>query len=696
LSPDGQILATGSNPHKIPTGELRLWDANTGRLLLPPIPHTNYVSALAFHPGGKVLAVGDFNGLVRFWDTTTGTEIGRPLSQGEIVLSLAYSPDGSMLAVGLAMEHARKPGTRLWNTVTRQPIGEMLSSTERITALEFRPDGQALLADTGRASTRLWSVTERKALTSPMIDEASGGFGPDGRAFLTLGKDGTVRLRDAATGELLTKIVTSPSPATCAAFRHDGSLIAAGFEDGAVRLCDRTTSQQVGPPLSMRHAVHQLAFTPDGRRVVAVDEFGESRTWPVPEPIADENAALLTLRIEARTGFHVEAGLSISRLGAVAWRERLEQLGRIDSAAARIDDDPFWHEPKVREAEQNGNNFAAIWHLDRLIVARPDDWVLYARRARAWSASGEFDKAVADYDQAERLSSREEVVDFQAHRVIECTSARRWDEARWYLDRLIALHPDDALLREERAAVYGKLGREEERQRELARVFELGADEGLVIPRAEELVRGGRWTEAAGLLARCGRKGPLSQMLAQAWAIASLRTGDRAGYREACAAFVARQGREPTVVWNALSAASLFALGNEGVDDFRVAIGWFERLLAGTPAPRPMYRHYFSSALGGVLLRGGRFDEAIARINDGIAAAKEIELPTDWAYLAIAHAHKGQLDEARRWLDRVRAWVPDSSAGFWDLQEAALLRSEAESLLLDVKFPSDPLQKSRP
>ena len=42
-------------------------------------------------------------------------------------------------------------------------------------------------------------------------------------------------------------------------------------------------------------------------------------------------------------------------------------------------------------------------------------------------------------------------------------------------------------------------------------------------------------------------------------------------------------------------------------------------------------------------------------MNEGIAAATEVELPTDWAYLALAHAQKGQLAEARRWLDRVRA-----------------------------------------
>ncbi|HKI41139.1 MAG TPA: WD40 repeat domain-containing protein, partial [Mycobacterium sp.] len=566
LSPDGRCLATGSNPHSPPTGELRLWDASTGRLLLPPIPHTNYVSAIAFHPDGKLVAAGDYNGLVRIWDTSTGREIGRPLPQGEIVMSLAYSPDGKMLAVGLAMDHARKPGTRLWDTTTRQPIGELLPSTDRITRIEFRPDGQALLADTDRANTRLWDVTRGKALGEPMIDEASGGFRPDGRAFLTVGRDGTVKLRDAATGEVLTRLLTSSSPAACAAFRGDGGLVAAGFEDGAVRLCDPATSQPVGPPRSMRHAVHHVAFTFDGRTVAAVDEFGKSRSWPVPEPLHDDNIDDLTLRIEARTGLHMETGLAIARLSGTAWRERLEQLGRLDPAAVRAEDDPAWHEPMIREAEQNGNAFAALWHLDRLIAARPDGWLLYARRARAWASSDKFDKAAADYQQAERLGKREDLLDFQVHCVVDCTRAERWNAALWYLDRLIAGRPDDGSLHEDRAAVYGKLGREADRQAELARVFELGADAGLVIPRAEELGRAGRWAEAARLLARCGRTGPLSQGLAQAWGIACLEAGDRAAYREACAADMACNGPDPTVVWNELSAASLFALGAEGLD----------------------------------------------------------------------------------------------------------------------------------
>ena len=103
-----------------------------------------------------------------------------------------------------------------------------------------------------------------------------------------------------------------------------------------------------------------------------------------------------------------------------------------------------------------------------------------------------------------------------------------------------------------------------DRQAELARVFELGADQGLVIPRAEELGRAGRWAEAAGLLARCGRTGPISQVLAQAWGIACLKAGDRAGYREACAAVHGSPGTDPTVVWNALTRGVALRHGERG------------------------------------------------------------------------------------------------------------------------------------
>jgi hypothetical protein len=122
-------------------------------------------------------------------------------------------------------------------------------------------------------------------------------------------------------------------------------------------------------------------------------------------------------------------------------------------------------------------------------------------------------------------------------------------------------------------------------------------------------------------------------------------------------------------------------------------MGWLESRLSTLPGPPPAYRHLFSSALGGLLLRTGRSDEAISRLNEGIAVAKETkneESRANWAYLSLAHARKRNVAEARRWLERLRAVRLDSRSYFWDLQELAILRSEAESLLFDAAFPTDP------
>jgi hypothetical protein len=77
-------------------------------------------------------------------------------------------------------------------------------------------------------------------------------------------------------------------------------------------------------------------------------------------------------------------------------------------------------------------------------------------------------------------------------------------------------------------------------------------------------------------------------------------------------------------------------------------------------------------------------------------AAKEVELPTDWTYLALAQARSGRFDDVRHWLERLRTWQADAPASFWDLRELDLHRSEAESTLFDAEFPSDPFQSRRP
>ncbi|GAA2252911.1 hypothetical protein GCM10010232_46810 [Streptomyces amakusaensis] len=114
FSPDGSRLAVGDAQ-----GRVTVWDGLLRKRLarLPGIDggadsdsemsytaedlvrqHQYGVTALAFSPDGKTLAVGEGEGGVQLWDIESSRRLGSPLpTPGDPVLSLAFTPDGRTL-----------------------------------------------------------------------------------------------------------------------------------------------------------------------------------------------------------------------------------------------------------------------------------------------------------------------------------------------------------------------------------------------------------------------------------------------------------------------------------------------------------------------------------------------------------------------------------------------------------------------
>ena len=208
-------------------------------------------------------------------------------------------------------------------------------------------------------------------------------------------------------------------------------------------------------------------------------------------------------------------------------------------------------------------------------------------------------------------------------------------------------------MRDDRSAVLGKLGGRSTRRPTTPGRSSWAGDSTLVLPAAEKLARAGRRDRAARLLAGCGRRGPLDPDLARAWALACLFAGDRAGYLEARAAVVARDASAPNLASLVLDSASILSLGPAGPDDPGPLSASIESNRSSLDSTRNFDFHPYSTALGGLYLRAGRLDEAIARLGEGIAADGGQGTPIDRAFLAMAHARKGDLAEARRHLDRL-------------------------------------------
>jgi WD40 repeat protein/serine/threonine protein kinase len=446
FSPDGTRVVTSSHDLRSDATTVHLWDTTTGRPLAPPTRHTNHVAALAFSPDGRVLAMGDYDRNVRLWDLTRGELLGEPLPHKGIVFSVTFSPDGQKLAVG-TVELANE--ARLWDLATRRPIGRAMPHQNWVVEVAFSKDGKTLLTRSNDRTVRLWNATTSEPLSDylPHSGLIAATFSPDGKTIATGGNDDRARLWDATTGQPVPgATLVHGSRITALAYSPDGRILGVGCADGSGRLWDVTTFRPLGPPLVQRGEIAGVAFLPDGGSFLTTVVDGTTRLWPIPRPL-EGDLDRITLRLQLRTGMQMDAGQGIARLDPQSWQARRRQLvaleGTAEGAFSSSISDVAYHDARARDAEQDGATFTALWHLDRLVALRPDDWLLYARRGRAYSAAGQLDRADAEYQLAAQHVSAAVLLDWYRHRVAYCAAAGQDATALWYQNRVLAAEPKE-------------------------------------------------------------------------------------------------------------------------------------------------------------------------------------------------------------------------------------------------------------
>lgn len=265
MRPDGQGFVTGDR-----AGNLNFWTIDGTPDGASVIAHTGPVTALAFSPGGERLISGGADGTIRLWDSI-GTPIGDPINAGNgPVTSLVIQPDNGFIS-------ASADGTlQRWDD-TGNPVGEPLTGhQEAVRDMALTPDGRTLVTVSKDGTVRRWSVTDGAPQGEPLVGHQGAvqalAVKPDG-TFFSGGADGTVRRWDTAGTEVGEPIAVA-GPVNAIAANADGTSIAIGDETGSLQYLSGD-GVPVGDPLTDVGApVDDLAFTPDGQRLVV--SAGES------------------------------------------------------------------------------------------------------------------------------------------------------------------------------------------------------------------------------------------------------------------------------------------------------------------------------------------------------------------------------------------------------------------------------------
>lgn len=168
VRPDGGLLVGEGRVARSPSGR------SAGQDLVQDLVQGDEIGALAFTADGSTLAAGDQTGRVDLWDgrlrhregvlrnvfpTPVGTAPTGTTPEG--VSALAFSPDGRTLAVG-----GTGGSLQLWDVATQQPLSSAPLTTpgEAITSLAFSPDGTTVYAGSVHVPLQRYAVDPARAL----------------------------------------------------------------------------------------------------------------------------------------------------------------------------------------------------------------------------------------------------------------------------------------------------------------------------------------------------------------------------------------------------------------------------------------------------------------------------------------------------------------------------------------------------
>ena len=216
---------------------------------------------MAFSPDGQLVATGDalMDGTIVVWDVPTGRLLQSWRGGATVLHALAFHPDGKTLALA----HSHSPIISLWDVATGRKLATLRGHEEGATQLAFSPDGSLLASSDQGGTVKLWDIPQQDRLERTL----SGHRGLVAR--IAFSRDG----RLLATGSLDRRQVDLR--------RFSFTLGPPMATDGAIRIWDVATGQERAVLPEPERGVFDLAFSPDGSRLLSSSGEGIARLWDV-------------------------------------------------------------------------------------------------------------------------------------------------------------------------------------------------------------------------------------------------------------------------------------------------------------------------------------------------------------------------------------------------------------------------------
>jgi WD40 repeat protein len=314
VSPDGKTLASGS---AYDSGDIKLWDADTGDAIATLTGHSGWVSWLEFSANSDILASASADQTARLWNLETLTTQSVLRGHRDELYTLSLSPDATRLVTGSkdgsVSVWSTQPKTREEQHVSRpipsdryyySPNGEYLfvpTETGKFLELDpvtledvgvvqafginsdlvFSSDSKRIFVGKPESGTEVYDLSTR-TLERTLEGVVAVGYLSEIKAFLSFRpKTREVEVWDVNAWEIVASY-PDPNSVLRVEISSNGQLAVFERAGGVLSVMHVSPAFEVMPLTEFkahRRELSGLAFSPDSRLLATVAQTGLGFLW---------------------------------------------------------------------------------------------------------------------------------------------------------------------------------------------------------------------------------------------------------------------------------------------------------------------------------------------------------------------------------------------------------------------------------
>ncbi|CUA69797.1 Transcription initiation factor TFIID subunit 5 [Rhizoctonia solani] len=286
ISPDAKHIVSGSSDNT-----LCIWDVIQGQLVLGPLTgHTKEVCFVQYSSDGNLILSLSWDGTLQQWDAQTGRliEVNSPIMNkptegypGFVVA--AYSPDTRLIAtISMGSDIC------VWDSGSGEPILGPIHTRMGGKALEFSTDGMTLITGWTDGSIRIWDTKSGQLISSiqhqGVLHTTGFAFSSD-RSFSVVAelRDDPLTVRqitDSTEKQAPCSFTGHTDYISSVMFSREGNHVVSGSHDKTVHIWDVHTQKSIfGPLKGHTSRVRSVVYSPDGTYIASASNDKAIRIW---------------------------------------------------------------------------------------------------------------------------------------------------------------------------------------------------------------------------------------------------------------------------------------------------------------------------------------------------------------------------------------------------------------------------------